>query len=282
MKSKLIYSLIFLYLNFLNGCSTHTADVFDIYQPVIPPVKTITRFERSLECFRELLRTDYKGRVISITSDGIPNHAGNDLSLLSGRDILISTISQLRSNKIKFIILPSSPNISKFSDPLAGVRGDPILFKQHLDLYTALFPQFNRNVEYPDYKIIGSISQLDKGVVSSNSSASLAFEDTNIGFSRDDMTSIITMDLNLVNILNFSIINGVSSTNSIAVYRAGIAGDLGGRLARGGVFFDFSFDRSEGVHQAVRTLIQLGTIEILGKLANVNYETCLKLSQSPI
>ncbi|MDQ7091186.1 MAG: hypothetical protein Q9M50_11195 [Methylococcales bacterium] len=281
MKNKLLITSILLLFNVLSGCSTHTNEVFDLYQTVLPPVRNITRFEKSLECFRELLRKDYKGEVITITSNGIPNHAGRDLSLLSGRDMLISTISQLRSKKIKFIVVPSAPTINQFSDNMAIAGGDPLLFDKYIDLYQKWFPSgLLKQPHYPDYRIIGSISQLDKGVISGNASASLAFEDSNIGFSRDDMTSIITMDMNIEDTADFSILNGVGSSNSIAVYRAGIAGDLGGRLKRAGVFFDFSFDRSEGVHQAIRTLIQLGTIEMLGKLANVPYESCLKLSQS--
>ncbi len=56
----------------------------------------------------------------------------------------------------------------------------------------------------------------------------------------------------------------------------GVAGDLGGRIKKAGVFLNFSFDRSEGTHQAIRTLLQLNSIEVLGKLAKVPYTQCLQ------
>jgi len=282
MKNKTLYPLIFLCFNFLSSCSTHTNEVFDLYQTILPPVKNITRFEKSLACLDDLLM-GYKGKPIPITSDGIPNHAGRDLSLLSGRDILISTISRLKNNKVfRFIVVPSSPHINMYSENMAHATGDPELMEKRMRMFarwndgTLLKPMI-----YPDYKIIGSITQLDRAVITGNASASLTYEDADLGFSRDDTTSIITLDMNVMDTADFSIVNGGGSSNSIAVYRAGIAGDFGGRLKRAGVFFNFSFDRSEGVHQAIRTLIQLGTIEMLGKLAKVPYETCLKLSQSP-
>ena len=281
MKNKRLSVLALLSLNLLSACSTHTDEVFDLYQTVLPPVKNITRFEKSLACLDDLL-VDYKGKPIPITSDGIPNHAGRDLSLLSGRDILISTISRLKNNKVfRFIVVPSSPHINLYSENMAISGGDPELMEKRMKM----FARWNggtlpKPVVYPDYKIIGSITQLDRAVVSGNASASLTYEDADLGFSRDDTTSIITVDMNVMDTADFSIVNGIGSANSIAIYRAGIAGDLGGRMKRAGVFFNFSFDRSEGVHQAIRTLIQLNTIEILGRLAKVPYETCLKLSQS--
>ena len=52
--------------------------------------------------------------------------------------------------------------------------------------------------------------------------------------------------------------------------------DLAGRIKGVGGYFNVSYDRSEGLHQGVRDLIQLGTIELLGRIAKVPYEQCLK------
>ncbi|MCK4493702.1 MAG: DUF4384 domain-containing protein, partial [Methylococcales bacterium] len=131
-------------------------------------------------------------------------------------------------------------------------------------------------VNYPDYKIIGAITQVDKNIISGGAAASLSFRDADFGVSKDDMVSIISADMNIVNTANFEVLNGAGSSNSIAVYRQGLAGDLGGRIKSSGIFLNFSFDESEGMHQAIRTLLQLNTLEVLGKLAKVPFRKCLQ------
>ncbi|MCK5925643.1 MAG: DUF4384 domain-containing protein [Methylococcales bacterium] len=263
-------------LTLLLGACANPKEAYKLYQPKTLPVKNITHFHTTLQCFdRLLLKAQLK--PIYVTSEGIPNHAGKDISLLSGRDMLINTVSQLESNVFRFIDLPSLPT-TQFLEQLGISKSHPVLFEEYLKTYS----RWNKGkaalkmVNYPDYKIIGAISQVDKNVISGGAAASVSLRDADFGVSKDDMVSIISLDMNIVHTANFEVLNGVGSSNSIAVYRQGVAGDLGGRIKSAGVFLNFSFDESEGMHQAIRTLLQLNTLEVLGKLAKVPFRECLE------
>ena len=56
--------------------------------------------------------------------------------------------------------------------------------------------------------------------------------------------------------------------------------DAGATIGKAGVFFNISLNKSEGVHAATRTLVELNAIEILGKLAEVPYWRCLSIEQT--
>lgn len=90
----------------------------------------------------------------------------------------------------------------------------------------------------------------------------------------------MTVDLYLYDWDTLQMRNGGAVANSMTVTRSSSAGDLGGRVKKSGVYLDFSYERSEGLHQAVRTLIQLSLIEMLGQLAGVPYEQCLQLKST--
>jgi curli biogenesis system outer membrane secretion channel CsgG len=277
MQPKIITLIGMTFLSvLLSACHTNPKEAYRLYQPKTLPVRNITHFHQSLQCFDNLL-VKANIKPIYITSEGIPNHAGKTITLLSGRDMLINTISQLESNVFKFINLPSLPS-TQLLEQLGISKSHPSLFEEYLKTYNRWNKgkKTQKRINYPDYMIIGAITQADKNIISGGASASVSLRDADFGVSKDDMVSVISLDMNIVNTANFEVLNGVGSSNSIAIYRQGIAGDLGGRIKNSGVFLNFSFDESEGMHQAIRTLIQLNTLEVLGKLAKVPYTDCLK------
>ena len=81
--------------------------------------------------------------------------------------------------------------------------------------------------------------------------------------------------MNVGKIRTLEIIPGVSSNNVLAITVEGTGTSIGGRISSLGSFFDFGFDKREGIGQAVRNLIDLGTIEIIGRLTQTPYLTCL-------
>jgi hypothetical protein len=72
----------------------------------------------------------------------------------------------------------------------------------------------------------------------------------------------------------------MSASNSIAIVRTGKGGDVGGVIGKAGLSLSISFDRSEGFHQAARNLVELSTIEAVGKLTRVPYWQCLQIDQT--
>jgi peptidoglycan hydrolase-like protein with peptidoglycan-binding domain len=72
----------------------------------------------------------------------------------------------------------------------------------------------------------------------------------------------------------------MSAHNSLSVTRNTKVGDAGGTIQTYGVFFNLAINRAEGMQAAVRNLVELSTIEVLGKLAEVPYWRCLQIEQT--
>ena len=85
------------------------------------------------------------------------------------------------------------------------------------------------------------------------------------------------MDLNVGKLTTRQILPGISANNSIAVVQSGKGADIGGLIGKAGISLSVSLDKSEGFHQAVRSLVELSTIEVLGKLTHVPYWECLSI-----
>jgi peptidoglycan hydrolase-like protein with peptidoglycan-binding domain len=86
--------------------------------------------------------------------------------------------------------------------------------------------------------------------------------------------------MNLGTVKNLQLLPGINSSNSIAVVRKGTATDLSGEIRKLGAVFRISNDNSEGFHHSVRTLVELGAIEIVGRLTQIPYWECLDIEST--
>jgi len=102
-------------------------------------------------------------------------------------------------------------------------------------------------------------------VLSSNASAGVSAPAIELAASHGQVVSVISVDLNLGELVTRQIIPGMSASNSIAVVQSSQSGDVGGIIGKVGLSFNVEFDRSEGFHQALRTLIELFAVEISAK-----------------
>jgi peptidoglycan hydrolase-like protein with peptidoglycan-binding domain/curli biogenesis system outer membrane secretion channel CsgG len=244
-------------LALLAGCATpEEAPV--IAQPKTLPVRNLTSFSESLRCMDNLF-AQFGVRDVAITSAGLPDATGE---ISAGtKDMLISAISRMsvKSNAFRFVDFDQNEFDVNALQGLIGFTDDFIV---------------------PNYYIRGAITQLDEGVVADNVGASVAGPEFTAGFSADSVVSVVSMDLNLGDLVTRQIMPGMSAHNSISVTRTGRAGDAGGQIESYGLFFNLSLNRAEGMHAAVRSLIELSTIETLGKLAKVPYWRCLAIEQT--
>ena len=129
----------------------------------------------------------------------------------------------------------------------------------------------------PDYYIRGAITQVDRNVASDSTGFSVGLPWAALGYSQDQFLSLVTMDMNIGSTTEFYIIPGLHTTNTITTVRSGRGGDAEGIIEKASLYFEVAQDRSQGTHQAVRTLIELSLIEVLGKLTKVPYWRCLGL-----
>jgi len=260
----------------LAGCATNPQEAITIAKPKTLPARNLTNFSESLRCMDRLfLQFDRSGMVI--TSAGIPDETA---AISAGtKDMLISAISRMsrKSDAFSFVDYDSTQVDVHELQGLAG---------------------FDEDFEIPDFYIRGAITQLDDGVIDETVSASLGY-DANFGLGEDSEqldrsgvvsygasadanqnVAVVSLDLNVGDLTTRQIISGISAHNSIAVSSRSAGGGLGGQISKFGASFAIAMNQNEGLHQAVRTLIELSTIEVLGKLAEVPFWRCLEIDHT--
>jgi peptidoglycan hydrolase-like protein with peptidoglycan-binding domain/curli biogenesis system outer membrane secretion channel CsgG len=241
----------------LAGCAA-PEDAPVISRPKTQPVRNFTSFSPALTCMDNLLaRFGVNGIVI--TSAGLPDATGEVKA--GTKDMLISAVSAMsvRSGAFKFVDFDQT-EVDVHS--LQGLVG------------------FTEDFRVPNYYIRGAITQLDEGVIADSGGASIASPTFSLGFNQDKVVSVVSLDMNIGNLITRQIQPGMSAHNSIAVTRNTKVGDAGGTIQTYGVFFNLAINRAEGMHAAVRNLVELSTIEVLGKLAEVPYWRCLEIEQT--
>lgn len=261
----------------LSGCMTAPQKIYGLQQPQTAPVRNLTSMDLALSCLdRQLAARNLHG-FKKLTSTGIPNRAGDKVSLNSGVDMLKTTIGQLsRSNAFRYIDLASlAPSTGGMKSESAYNPLDQFAIQKWAEFLSANRVQFL----FPDYIITGSVSQADSSVASDRVTGGIdgggADAEGGIGASANQSGTVVTVDMQLEDAATLQMVNGMTTRNSIVVLRSGVGADLSGRVHALGAHFSVNLDRSEGIHQAIRILIQLGTIELLGRLAGVPYEQCL-------
>ncbi|MGF1475152.1 MAG: DUF4384 domain-containing protein [Geminicoccaceae bacterium] len=230
-----------------------------VAQPNRAPTRNVTGFTEALTCMDNLF-TQYNKSNFVITSQGIPDATGE---ISTGtKEMLITAISRMsvKSGAFRFVDFDqvTSPDINSLQS-LVG---------------------FTDDFRVPNFYLRGAVTQFDENVISEAASASVAIPDADVGVSADQVVSVVSLDLNAGDLLTRQILPGISSNNSIAVRRVGFGGDAGGEISTLGVFFSLSLNRSEGMHAAVRNLVELSAIEVLGKLTKVPYWRCLSIEQT--
>ena len=235
------------------ACVTAPEKAPVLRQPSNAPVRTISSFTEALRCMDTMLWNHGKQDVF-ITANGIPDATGR---IAGGtKEMLITAVSRMSARSQAFRFVDFEPNLDDVNALywLIGVQ-----------------PDFRA----PSYYIRGAVTQLDESTIGETIGAGLSLPGLDIGVSADQVVSVISVDLNVGELVTRQILPGMSASNSIAVLSKGASGDAGGVIRKAGLSFNVSLNRSEGFHQALRTLIELSTIEALGKLTKVPYWQCL-------
>lgn len=223
--------------------------------PAGSPYKTITNFSSSLQCMDKLM-LDKQVKNIPVLIESIDDKT--EAVNAGTRDMLMSSISEMtiRSHAIKVITYgQDSANLISFMKSAKNTGA----YKQT-----------------PMFDIQGSISQHDEDIVSTGHSLGLSLrKQGGGGLSESSSLSTIAMDLNVVNAGDMSIVPGVNASNSISILRHGKSFDADASINKFGIYFDISLNRTEGKTQALRNLVELSAIELIGKLVRVPYWNCL-------
>lgn len=247
----------------LGGCATNinqpdidaTSSARISATPNAAPQRTITNFTQSLRCMDDLLeRYEISGLLI-----GAQEVADLDSEVAGTKDMLMTALSTMTRKSRAFGVVTLSQDL-----------GDVTAFHSY---------HSTKDFQSPDFFIRLSTPQIDKGVQVDQLGAGIQVDNAfGAEHSRDRMASVISLDMNMGLVRNLQLLSGVYSSNSIAVVRKGQANDLSGEIRKLGALIRVSSDNSEGFHHSVRTLIELGAIELVGRLTQTPYWECLDIS----
>jgi len=245
----------------LGGCAT-----FDTKGPVIQaaeemkagpqnkPYKTITGFTPALQCMDNTMIV-YGIRDLSVlVEDLVDSTKKVDAGT---KDMLVSAVSAMsrRSRSIRLVTFGAD----------AGNLANFLFNAEQKGAYTAV----------PDYDIRGSISQFDDNLAKKQIDGALGISRLGIGAARSGSVSILGLDLTMISTKDFSVIPGVTANNQVIIFKEGDGVDGEAEFNKWGINFSLTLTRNEGKAQALRNLVELASIELVGKVSKTPYWKCL-------
>lgn len=246
------------FLSVVAACSdVAPPTAFGVAQPKTPPVRNITSFAGALKCMDQLFLAKRQARVL-ISSTGFPDKT--QTVNVSADDMLIGAINGMNRRSRAFVFLDQSREVASGQI-------------KYLTDTSRLKPQVY---------VRGAISQFDKSTVtasesfgggSSTAAVSGALQTFNI--SRSRVLSIVTVDMHLVSNPGRIILPGMSVSNSMVIVQNTFGASATGFVTLTPLNMGVSIAKIESSGQAVRNLVELGAIELLGKYTGVPYWTCL-------
>jgi len=137
----------------------------------------------------------------------------------------------------------------------------------------------------PQYSIRGTVSQMDETVqrTSSTFGATLAESLFGVRFATDSKFAVMGFDAAVVSTESMTLMPGVASKNTtVLISRDASAEEGQARLVKQdvGLVFSMSSSRADGPAQAARNMVDLATIELVGKLIKAPYWPCLGISDN--
>lgn len=256
---------VFLTTTLLTGCASSLqrdveAEAHAMRQgPRSAPQQNFTSMADSLRCMDKLFIENGVRDLVVLTEDLRDNTKKLNVG---ARDMLTSAVSDMTRRSRAIRLITFGGDVSNLVNWLnaSGANSRVYTFK-------------------PDFDIRGSISQMDDNMVQQRKSSGLSLGPFDLDSSKDSGAAVLGLDLSIISTQTMELLPGVVSRNSILVSKdnSSTGGSLRGSISKQafGVNYDFSFNRTEGSAQAVRTLIELASIELFGKLTRTPYWSCL-------
>ena len=222
--------------------------------PQEAPALNATGFAPALRCM-DITFLNYGVKNLTVLIEDVPDSTKKVNA--SGKDMIISAMSQMTRRSRAVNLMAFSIN----DQTLGAVIG----------LGTR-----NKLVDTPpDFTIRGSVSQFDENLVRKQGDAGLGIGAFSAGYAKQGTASVLALDLSVINTETLNLVAGVTSKNSVLVLKSGTGADGEINTRKFGLNFSFVLSQSEGTAQALRTLSELASIELIGKLTKVPYWTCL-------
>jgi hypothetical protein len=223
--------------------------------PQSAPHRSITSFSAALRCMDGML-VDYGVRDVGVLVEDIVDQTKKVNA--GTKDMLISAVSEMtrRSRAIRLVAFGQDANNAIAFVQQAGSKS----------IYE-IVPQFD---------VKGSITQLDENLIRNQKDLGFAVREyLNLGVSRDAASNLIGLDLTVLRTSDLSVVAGVTSRNSVILFKEGRGVDGDATIKKLGITFNMNLSKSEGQAQALRNLVELASIELVGRLTRTPYWLCL-------
>jgi hypothetical protein len=223
--------------------------------PEAQPFRSITGFSQPLRCMDNML-IDYGVRDVSMLVEEILDQTKKVNA--GTRDMLISAMSDMTRRSRAFRVVAFGRDATNVISFLASA--------QRQSAYEVV----------PQFDIKGSVSQFDENVIRNQKDLGFSIQPfLNLGVTRDAATSVLGLDLSVLQTDDMSVVSGVTSRNSVVILKTGRGTDADAAYHKFGVSYSMSLSKSEGQTQALRGLVELAVIELMGKLTRTPYWKCL-------
>lgn len=143
------------------------------------------------------------------------------------------------------------------------------------------------SVTMPDFLITGALTEFDRAISGAGRANSLSISfgsgkgNTDLGFDKRSTAifSALALDLNLVSFSTQQMLPRIQASNVIKVLN--LTSENNAALGFYGDSFGFKSEGKylQGRHSAIRTLVDLSVLELIGKLTNTPYWRCIPNSK---
>jgi len=262
-----------------NGCSTIrmpvVPDIIKVQYPSNMPRQVVTNFNEALACMDDLMLVN-EVEPLMVASDGLVNYTSTPQISNGGKEMLINALSRMsiRSKGVTFVaygrempdilsLNEGHPDRGHFVIPDYFIRGG--------------VTQYLKNLWYGNEGDGTSVS-IDNGDLIDHGTfySILNAEDISGSNSNDTSYQAVTLDMSMGYISTLQIIPGVSSANTLA-FTGNTSNSRGLDLTIGDLGYNYHVTSIVGtdINQALRSLIQVGAIELIGKIQGLPYWRCL-------
>ncbi|AVP57741.1 DUF4384 domain-containing protein [Pulveribacter suum] len=254
------------------GCSTpmdprkdsqlHSA-AYTTDRPVVRPTRSVSSFSDSLMCMDHMLRAAQLPTTL-ITSKQVVDYSSR--VPVAVKDMIITSLSQMSRLSNAFRYVDYEVDI---------VRQDTVQ-----NLTTILLNNNQMQLQRPALYVSGAIAFVDQNVVTNRFGAGTSASRLDTGYSSNRTATVIGLEMHLGDFRTRTLIPGLDSANEVVIGGGGQGLDVAGRIGSYGVNFNVGRDYALGTGGAMRTLVDLATVELVGKWARVPYWQCLTLEQN--
>jgi hypothetical protein len=232
-------------------------------RPVVRPTRALSSFSESLGCMDRMLREAQIPTTL-VTSKQIPDFSGK--VPVAAKDMIITSLSQMSRLSHAFRYVDYEVDIT---------RQDTVQ-----NLTTILLNNNQMQLQRPALYVSGSVAYVDQGVINNRFDVGTSASRLDTGYSASRNATVMGLELHLGDFRTRTLIPGMDSANEVIIGGAGQGLDLAGRIGDYGVKFNVGRDYALGAGGALRTLVDLAMIEMVGKWARVPYWQCLTLEQT--